>query len=281
MSTSSFLYRDVIKYIIPTLLFLILATSLVPEEIDLPPLITFGIIISLLFGAFISTISNWFFRLFPDVRRVISIAQWMNSNWDYRKMFYYIHKEERDYLYLTGAYIEFFKNSACILVVFALTWFGKMLWDTHLQWDDLLRHSILLAGSIKLNTLVIITLCIVLFFILKKALIFETKILLFPNGQYDIFSEKIQRREKEIIARSIYGKIGDRKGVEIELYSGNTLLSSCTSLDFGYWSVPLKKEFLNIPLEIRTTLDSKKIRQNILVKNYNKPYIEIELAGKK
>ena len=281
MSTSSFLYRDVIKYIIPTLLFLILATSLVPEEIDLPPLITFGIIISLLFGAFISTISNYFFRLFPDVRRVISIAQWMNSNWDYRKMFYYIHKEERDYLYLTGAYIEFFKNSACILVVFALTWFGKMLWDTHLQWDNLLRHSILLAGSIKLNTLIIITLCIVLFFILKKALIFETKILMFPNGQYDIFSEKIQRREKEIIARSIYGRIGDRKGVEIELYSGDTLLSSCKSREFGYWSVPLKKEFMNIPLEIRAKLDSKNIKQNILVKHYNKPYIEIELPKNK
>ncbi len=242
MSTSGFLYRDILKYVMPTLLFLILIVPLLESSVDYQILILFGIIISLLFGPLLSRISTLLFKLFPNVKKVIKVSHWMNSNWDYRKAFYSLSKDERDYLYLTGAYIEFFKNSGFVVSVFMILSLIFMVIDLKGNYLEYLNHTTCIMSKFGFNTIALIITCFILIGSLKDALIFETKILLYPNGQFEIFAERVQKESKELLAKKIYGNIKELQGIEVKLIYQNKIEATCLTDENGYWSFDFKNE---------------------------------------
>ncbi|TNJ34210.1 hypothetical protein FGF66_12340, partial [Chlorobaculum thiosulfatiphilum] len=161
MSTSGFLYRDILKYVLPTLLFLILIVPLLNGSINYEILIPFGIITSLLFGPLLSEISTLLFKLFPKVKKLISVSEWMNSNWDYGKMFYSLSKDERDYLYLTAAYIDFFKNSGLVIFIFMVLSLILMVIDLKGDYLGYLSHTTCIISKFNVNTFALIITCAV------------------------------------------------------------------------------------------------------------------------
>ena len=277
MSTSGFLYRDILKYVIPTLLLLLLIVPLFESSIDYKVLIPFGIIISLIIGPLLAKLSTFFYKIFPKVREVISISNWMNSNWNYRKMFYNISKDDRDYLYLTGAYVEFFKNSGLVIFIYMVVTIILMIVEVKGNYSNYLTHSTIVLSSLEVNTFFILIICIILINTLKAALIFETKILLFPDGQFEIFAEKVQRENNELIARKIYGKIDKLQGIEVNLYHQNKLVSTCSTNQYGYWNFDLNDEYLDSKLKIIIVHHSQPIEREIEICLRCKPYFDINL----
>jgi hypothetical protein len=120
MSMSSFLYRDVLKYVLPSILFFFLLFTLLNQDLETDLVVSIGTLLSLIFGCIVDKPSEKLFKIFISVRNTSEVVKWMNANWNLDKVFYYLDKEERDYLYLTGAYIGFFRNTGLVLFMYSL-----------------------------------------------------------------------------------------------------------------------------------------------------------------
>jgi hypothetical protein len=281
MSTSGFLYRDILKYVLPSVLFFFLFLSIFKLEIETDSILSIGILTSLLLGCLIDKPSSIFFNTFPDVKNAAKVTKWMNQNWDYRKVFYYLDKDERDYLYLTGAYIVFFRNAGFVLFSYCIGLTYLLIKDVVLGNQALFEHHVILLKDIHVNTGLMLCICLIIIYSLKREFINETKYLFYPDGQYDYFAEKVQKREKELLAKCIYGEIINRiskrpiQGIEIKLINNDNVLIKCKSDKYGFWSIPLNEHMINTPLEIDYSVNSKIFKQQLHITNYNKPFIQI------
>lgn len=284
MSTSGFLYRDILKHVLPTLLLFLLIFPVFYESIDYTVLSASAVVVSIALGEIFNRLSTKLNKiLFSEKAREIGeINVWMNKNWNYRKVFYYLNKDERDYLYLTGAYIEFFKNSVLVFFLFVIAIIVTLIADCGADLQSIFFHQTSLFSAIKVNSISLIVSSVILIFSLQRAMVFEVKYLLYPDGQYDYFAEKVQKREKEILFRTIYGKIVDSNGealigVQILLLKNGKEVDSAKSFNNGYWSFAIREGYFNKKLELKVTVNQKEITQNILIENFNKPYITLHV----
>lgn len=284
MSTSGFLYRDILKHVLPTLLLFLLIFPIFYEGINYTVLSSFAVVISITLGELFNRLSTKLnkFIFSERAKEIGEVNTWMNKNWNYRKVFYYLDKDERDYLYLTGAYIEFFKNNILVFFVFGIVIIVTMLIDCSADLQLIFLHQTSLFSSIKVNSLILIFACVILIFSLQRVMVYEARYLLYPDGQYDYFAEKIQKREREILFRTIYGKVvasnGDGLvGIQIVLLQEGNEVDTTKSIVNGFWSFAIKDDYFNKKLELKATVNQKEVIQNILVENFNKPYITINV----
>jgi hypothetical protein len=118
---AAFVFRDVIKYILPTLLALVLFAPLATDAVSLDHLlfasILIGYVASLLVG-------NYYLEL-PLIRkhkaRVDEQIEKNNARWNYTALTTILDKDERDALYLTDSYAALYLLFSAYFLAYAVT----------------------------------------------------------------------------------------------------------------------------------------------------------------
>jgi hypothetical protein len=211
VQAAPFTFRDFIQQILPGL---IAAGLFVPFAGVTSTESTFiaAALLSYVISTPVSLAANCL-KLIPFLRAKLkeldADRKWEDLNWNYTRLFYRLSDEEREYTYLTGAYMQFYKVSAFYFLLYSCTQVGIIV---HALWNKPYRTWGALAsaaktpilGGLSLPTLWILPLASVICGFLIADYINEYKILMF-----DLYPEYARRyQEKEGgIARSIWGKI--------------------------------------------------------------------------
>lgn len=287
ISVSAFVFRDVIRYILPTIIALgLYVPYFVPEgrELSIETLLLFSVVLGYVVYSPISYLASTFqISILKYVPR-LSIYQhkkrrmWWTTNWDYDELWTNLEQQERDYLYLTMSYIEFFRLSGFyffIYMVINLIYFISSLYTSFTLGEfsgisfgsfivQLLTYKTQMLGNWNASTLIVIVLSTILFYFLYASSSSEYGILFVDGGFFPKFAEKYQKKIGNI-ARSIWGTVyeiyGDERNplpaVEVSLLGNdNELVSKSTTDDSGDFQFEDKfKSCLNIEckLEISDT----------------------------
>ncbi len=218
LPSDPFSFRDFIQFILPTLIG---ASLFLPYVSPLPSIETV-LVLAALFSYIIATPVSEFarlvYRLIPGVRRrVKELAdrrEWWGCNWDYDRLFYFLSKDERDYLYLTGSYTEFNRTVSVYVLVYFLVQLGALVraaievpaagisW-----WAAALGQTTPMLGGWTAPTMLLAVVAIVLFRYLFANFAQEWEILFLEGGQYVTFAIKYHEAGNRI-ARSIWGRVG-------------------------------------------------------------------------
>ncbi len=131
---TGFIFRDFLKYILPTLIAGALFSPLfipVGDELN----VKFLILACFLLGyiiyspiSIISSITHSFLKI-----KGINIAsyeaekKWCQKNFDYKALWSYLEKDEREYLYLTQSYFEFYQTTGFYFLIYSISNFIRLL----------------------------------------------------------------------------------------------------------------------------------------------------------
>lgn len=158
------------------------------------------------------------FKVLPFLRKKIRKLDadrvWMGANWNYDRLFYVVTNEEREYLYLTGAYMQFYKLSAFYFFLYALTQLfalGRALWgQPSASWMTIaLAQTTPILGGKVLPLLPVLGASCVIFWYLVQDYLNEYYILIFQ--QYPEFARKYHMREGGIV-ESVWGTVSREEG---------------------------------------------------------------------
>jgi|GEM_PF-3457049 len=286
MSTSGFLYRDILKYVLPVAIMLLLFIPFINSDFEVNSIGLIAIVLSFVLGCLIEHISTYIKYIFLSIKKTSEIGNWMSENWNYDKVFYYLDKDERDYLYLTAAYIVFCRNVIFILLTYSITIVIHIIVNCQFDIKSIFLYEIPFINDSTLNSWLIMILCCSIIYVLVKSLISEIEYLYYPNGQYDFFAEKTQKKENCLLVKNIYGFViinkvkwmELNKNVEVEILFKNKFIGRIKINEYMYWNFPLSKENLNKKLTINFYNNSFLLKSlEYIIKDLNKPYIEIEI----
>lgn len=284
MTTSGFLYRDILKYILPFGLFFGLFYPFTAFKTnDLNEILPIIILFSFVFGILIEKISTYPFLIFADIRHMKMTNRWMIDNWNIKKLFYNLDNNDRDYLFLTAAYISFSYNVGMIILLYFLTTLILFIKDIAFYGQSICTHQIPFIYNTEINSLLVLILSIIIIQSLRKHIVKETSSLIFPNGEYEYFGEKLQKEKHQLFANKIYGVVytkGDKgsskpaAGIEIELIFHDFNIKTHSDC-FGYWSVSIEENMKDKSIRIdfpshTGVLGNRKINLG----EYDKTYFE-------
>lgn len=176
------------------------------------------------------------FAYIPKIKTLIQTAQeertWHNRNWDYDKLFYSASNEDREYLYLTGAYAEFYRLSAfyffLYFVVQLIALFAapiKLLYDPPVVGAILSARTPIL-GEMKIPTLLAAVLSLILLISLLCEYLKTYRILF--HTQYLEVARKYQAQDVDLVL-SVWGTVRKKgepvKNADVSLTKDGTILS--------------------------------------------------------
>jgi hypothetical protein len=292
MSTSGFLYRDILKYILPIAFFYLLFIPYVSNKIRVEELVGLSVITSFVLGCSLEYFAKLIFQLLPSVKRDKKVWVWMNRNWNYSKMFYDLDKDDRDYLYLSSAYIEFCRNTAFVLLLYIVFFLFNSFHNVIFFNTNFLNEKIPFLGGIDLPLIIIIPLCCILEWRLLLNMSSEFEYLFFPRNKYECFARKTQKKNGELLLKRIYGCFiyvnskkprKEKRFVDCEV---NLVCSDSTKIitqkeisdNNGFWSIPIEEYMLKGIIHIKLYKSSVLLKVvEIELSRFDDPYIEIEL----
>jgi hypothetical protein len=286
MSMSGFLYRDIVKFILPTLIGICLIGSFFEINLQDTSAFLIAVFVGFLFSGLLSSINiiHWI----PKIKEREKVKKMMINNWDYDLMFYSLDKDDRDYLYLSGSYLQFYITTVFYLfiyliinILYFIPNFYELNGSTFLK---LLNLKTTIIGGIEINSCIVFLLVGIALIFLLKYYILEYEILYFPFGQYDTLARKMQLKNVNIILiKSIWGKIiRSNKGLEgnlIYLKENGTTVESCETNSYGYFQFNnVFEKYKGKPnLKIETTIDKITHSWDISLSINSMPYYEFKV----
>ena len=246
-------------------------------EISEPLFFLYSVVLGFLLSSILERID--LVKHLSSIQKRFDVKDMMNENWDYNMMFYSLDKDDRDYLYLTGSYLSFFKITSNILIFYFFVNLSEIISNvTKDGFTSILTTQTQIIGGLEVNSLIIstITVFLVIFFI--KDYIFEFEILFYPSGQYEAFAKKIQLKNTNIILiKSIWGRVihNDKEieNLEIKLLENGVLLNSIMTDKNGFFQ--FKDEFkknlsktITVEYLVNNTIYSKSMTIDINVVPY-------------
>lgn len=215
IGTAAFIFRDVLQYILPTFIAAILFLPLFGDrfrELGLETLLLGSAIVGFLGSTPVSWIAKRTARFVPLVRRYDELADWHQRNWDYSRLFYTLDKDEREYLYLTGAYLEFYRTVSLHLLVYAGINLFRLA-ATGLEASstgEALRQAgaacTPLLGTWEAPSWILMLLAAVLATAAFRDFVTEYRILFLDRGQYLTLAEHKHRNEGAV-AVAVWGTV--------------------------------------------------------------------------
>jgi len=154
------------------------------------------------------------FEYIPKAKQLIKTAQeerqWHSKNWDYNKLFYNASNEDREYLYLTGAYTEFYRLSAFYFMLYFVVQLIalcaapiKLLYDPPV-FGAILRTRTPILGGMTIPTLLAAIVALILLISLFGEYLREYRILF--ETQYLEVAKKYQKQNVDIVL-SVWGTV--------------------------------------------------------------------------
>ncbi|MBR9802593.1 hypothetical protein GYB59_13325 [bacterium] len=218
MEAADFGKRDLLQNFLPAGIAVILFSPFITTEQSLEGTLLATVLlaypISILLYRPVGWFSNLAFLFCPTRQRLRKVRVWWAGNWDYQKLFHSISSEDRNYLYLTAAYIKYFNYVAFYLFAyFVLQLFGvfspdqcsKVLFLTSAEgtvWDVMTP----MFGGWRAKTLYVAAAALVGCAACLRGYLAESHDLFDDDGSYVVLSN-LKQVEAGGIARSIWGKV--------------------------------------------------------------------------
>jgi hypothetical protein len=287
-----FSFRDFIQYILPALIGVYLFIPYVASIDSIDAAFVSAAIFGYVLATPISSIARAIFGLIPGLRnriKQLSIKrQWWSRNWNYDRLFYMLTKDERDYLYLTGAYVEFYRTvSVCFLIysllqIFSLTWeVVGSLQSSSFHWNLILDQQTPMLGGWEMSTLVLAVISLVAFYYLVADFLLEYEILFLDDGQYVTMAVKYQESVGGI-AKSVWGCLLEDEAKPVEgatVYLGTKenpeITKSITDRDGLFQLSPPSVVWIKSPCFLRIVKDDLMLKKEISRDPKEVPYYRI------
>lgn len=296
-SPSSFIFRDFIQYIFPTL---IAACLFVPFSSRLNSVVSFE---GLFFGAAIlgyiissplTKLVNFSMRYIPiakgTLREYEKRGEWIANNWNFERLFFVLSNDEREYIYLTSSYAEFYRFVGFYLLIYFVAnvaWLLSSILPDAGSLAEVWRRSLGAATpmlkNVQVPTLLLLLITPVLSYFLFRDFFTEYEAMFLERGQYAAFAEKYHL-EKGNIAVSIWGKVLSQgepvAQAQIKLLSSNyeELDRAMTDEKGHFQFVGKYAECLNSTCHLYLAGPSFELEQTLLLSEKQVPYVEIDVS---
>jgi len=288
--SSPLTFRDFIRHLLPTAAAICLFAPLSSQALGKLE-VTSLVFAAILLGYVVTTPLTKFvvklYRLTPVLKRFRLHRDWMNKNWDLGSLFYLLTQEEREYLYLTASYADFFRLVSFYLLIYTgvnLFLLVKSIRGEHFA--NLLHAALAartpVAGDLQFSTLLLLVLSPLLGYYLFIDFLTEYDVLFFENGPHDVFARKLHERQGGI-AVSIWGKIRHRmgpvEGAKVELLSAEgKLLEECVTTSEGRYQFPGKYEnYVNGNYQLRVSSECSSEKKVIEISEKKVPSFDMEV----
>jgi hypothetical protein len=223
ITSGTFIFRDFIRYILPTVIAACLFFPLFRGSGSQPSL-DVVVFVMVVFGyvlyAPVIFIGELFLCRFPqDIlsrQRSRKKQEWWAKNWDYDTLWFRLDKDEREYLYLTHSYIQFYRITSICFSAYAITNIIILLNAARIEWSNSTKNLSWLMASLQtttpmvggwdINTPLLIAITgIITCFLFRDADI-EYKMLFLDDGSYVSYAKKYHQTFGNI-ARSVWGEV--------------------------------------------------------------------------
>lgn len=123
VSTSAFIYRDVLRHILPAIVGVVLFAPFLRSDstpkVGVDVLSLWVIVIAFTMSLPVLDLAERAYRRVRG-RKGISDLDWWSKVWNFDELFFRLSKDEREYLYLTAAYLAVFQLISGYLALFGL-----------------------------------------------------------------------------------------------------------------------------------------------------------------
>lgn len=226
---SGFIFRDFIKFVLPTAIAAGLYAPFFVEgeaKISLTGLVVISVLLGYVIYSPIASLSDFIHSKIPIKKLRLDDAndqnKVLNSRWDYDFLWSTLGKDEREYLYLTQSYFEFYQTTGFYFLLYGISNTIILCWKImeHLSsFTDSWRSFLLLVNSVKTPTIInfdiptwiAIIISLVLAYYLFGDCSIEYSFLYGFGGAFDRYSQKYQKMEGNI-ASGIWGKVVGKDG---------------------------------------------------------------------
>lgn len=285
ISPSVFLARDVLEHVLPSLLAVVLflpfcgvSASEIAEQNVLLAAIVGAYVAGSLFqavnaSALVSRPMAWLFSILSNsrdvgqgqksnmywsgesVQSVRDRTEWIGRNWDMDSLFSLLSKEEREYFYLTRAYLRLFQLSSMLAFGYFLLnslWLVGVAILSHLVLETgpayLFEIESPLIGGIAAPTLLLCLLSLVGFASLYNWYRVEYGSLFAEWGLHSQMARRYQRKEGGV-ASAIWGRVRkeqvdgsevaeDRVSLRVELFRKSKMIGASEPDPDGHFQFP-------------------------------------------
>ena len=211
-ASSPLTFRDSVRHLLPTAAAIALFAPFVSEEkLDVGGLVFASVILGYVITTPLTTFLGWLYRFTPTPKAAGARRQWINSNWNFDVLFYErLSQEEREYAYLTGSYVDFYRQLAFYLLLYAAVNLMVLAHAISVDanhagaWQTILCTTTPLAGGFKLSTAFLIIVSVLLGGYCFWDFLNEYAILFLEEGTYVRFAEKSQK-EKGGLTENVWG----------------------------------------------------------------------------
>lgn len=216
VSPSGFFYGHFIQYVLPTLLGLCLFAPVFenpPGAVGPETLLFAAVLVGFIFATPISKLADFCFRFLPGTDKLREQKQARDrlaARWHPAKLSYLMSKDDREYVYQTAGFIDFYRVSAFCLLLYAL-YNAVLLWvaaDMVLGFDDWWATSTPMLGGWTLPTVGVFVVSVLGLVLSFRNFALEYGLLFGEKGQYEVVAEKLQK-DGGGIARSVWGTVVD------------------------------------------------------------------------
>lgn len=214
MGAIAFISRDFIQYILPSIIAIGLFAPLFVENVSTEGVIFSGALLGYLVTSPISSFQRKILLVTPHFRQKIKEAwqrhDWWSANYDFSRFWYALSNDDREYLYLTQSYAEFYRIIAFYMMIYLIANLtiltvslysgldGKSIW--HVVWST----NTPVVGGISIPSVVVVLISAVIWYFALRDYLVELKILFDDHGQYVNLARRYHEKDGSI-AKSVWG----------------------------------------------------------------------------
>lgn len=133
MAPTSFLVRDILQHVVPTLTGLALFVPMVEDDVGPGLLVVAAVVLGYVLGPVVAALAGPLVRLVPGVgapvRRHHNAHLWWSANVDFDRLWYRLSRDDRQSLHAARAYAELYAAMALYLAVYAGVTAGRFAVD--------------------------------------------------------------------------------------------------------------------------------------------------------
>jgi hypothetical protein len=242
--SSPLTFRDSIRHLLPTAAAVSLFVPLWSDDkLEVGSLVFACVLLGYVITTPLTKFLGWLYRFTPAVRALGDRRQWIAANWDFGELFLNrLSQEEKEYTYLTGAYLDFYRQLAFYLLIYTSTnvfiLAQAIITDQNHAgpWQTILSATTPVVGGSRISTTLLIIVSAVVGVYCFWDFMNEYVSLFLEGGIYTKFAEKSQKKEGGL-AISVWGVAQHQKkgapGLAIELKdsAGKSLRSAKSSVE--------------------------------------------------
>ncbi len=220
IGVAAFAFRDVVKYILPTMFAYALFVPFFQQEINFDSALIASILLGYVVTLFVGNVYKWVLaKTNRTLKTMASKAKRNYARWDYRTLTVNLAKDENDALYLTDSYATLYLLFSAYFLIYALVmvwqivhWYVLVDVPCVFEWRTVFSCALVPTAFGKdVPVPALLAASVVLFWVALKAYLKEYEVLNLVN--YPSLAEKYHRKGIHL-ARSIWGTVTARAASE-------------------------------------------------------------------